>query len=45
MKLARGAAMLNGMAISGGDGAFIENESLVTLSDAQNAEALLFDLP
>jgi hypothetical protein len=28
-----------------GDGAFIENESVATLSDAKDAEALLFDLP
>jgi redox-sensitive bicupin YhaK (pirin superfamily) len=45
LHLARGTALLNDLAISGGDGVFIENESLVTLSDAQNAEALLFDLP
>lgn len=29
----------------GGDGAFIENEVLLTLSDAKGAEALLFDSP
>jgi quercetin 2,3-dioxygenase len=45
LQMARGTAKLNGMAISQGDGAFIENESVVTLSDAKNAEALLFDLP
>jgi len=45
LHLAGGTTLLNDMAISGGDGVFIENERVVTLSDAQNAEALLFDLP
>lgn len=45
LHLARGTAALNGVAMRGGDGAFIENENLLTLSDAMGAEALLFDLP
>ncbi len=45
LHLARGTVMLNGQAMRGGDGAFIETESLLTLSDAKGAEALLFDLP
>jgi len=45
LHLARGEASLNGLALHGGDGAFIENETVVMLSDAKNAEALLFDLP
>jgi len=45
LHLARGTAALNGIAMAGGDGAFIENEIALTLSDAKDAEALLFDLP
>ena len=45
LHLARGSASLNGIRIEAGDGAFIENETVVTLSDAEAAEALLFDLP
>lgn len=45
LHLARGSAMLNGITLHGGDGAFIENENEITLSDAKHAEALLFDLP
>lgn len=45
LHLARGSARLNGVPLHEGDGAFIENEALLTLSDAEDAEALLFDLP
>lgn len=45
LHLARGTALLNGQPMRGGDGAFIENETQLTLSDAKGAEALLFDLP
>ena len=45
LHVARGELLLNGIALLGGDGAFIENETAVTLSDAKGAEALLFDLP
>ena len=45
LHLARGSASLNGILLNEGDGAFVENETLLTLSDAEGAEALLFDLP
>jgi redox-sensitive bicupin YhaK (pirin superfamily) len=45
LHLARGSVALNGIEMDAGDGAFIENESVATLSDAKDAEALLFDLP
>lgn len=45
LQLARGEAVLNGTPLRAGDGAVIENESVVTLSEAKSAEALLFDLP
>jgi len=45
LHLARGTVLLNGAAMEAGDGAFIEQENMVTLSNAQDAEALLFDLP
>lgn len=45
LHLARGNLQLNGTPMRGGDGAFIENENQLTLSDAKDAEALLFDLP
>lgn len=45
LHLARGFAALNGVNLRAGDGAFIENESTLKLSEAEDAEALLFDLP
>ena len=45
LQMARGEVLLNGMRMHAGDGAAIENESLVTLSEPEAAEALLFDLP
>lgn len=45
LHLARGTVAINGLMMHDGDGAFIENETLLTLSDAIRAEALLFDLP
>jgi redox-sensitive bicupin YhaK (pirin superfamily) len=45
LHLAAGTATLNGLPMQAGDGALIENQTVVTLSDAVNAEALLFDLP
>ncbi len=45
LHLARGTATLNDIPMRAGDGTFIENENLLTLSDAKAAEALLFDLP
>ncbi len=45
LHLAEGSVMLNGTAMNAGDGAFIEREALITLSDGKQADALLFDLP
>ncbi len=45
VQVARGAVTLNGVPLSAGDGAGIENESLVTLASGEDAEVLLFDLP
>lgn len=45
LQLATGALRLNDIPMQAGDGAFIENEIQLTLSDARDAEALLFDLP
>ncbi len=45
LQMANGAAVMNGTLLSPGDGAYIENEIVLTLSDAVDAEALLFDLP
>ena len=41
----RGAITVNGIALSTGDAMKISDESLVSLSDAEAAEVLLFDLP
>jgi quercetin 2,3-dioxygenase len=43
--LIRGGVLVNGVALSGGDGLKITAESTVTLDQAQAAELLLFDLP
>lgn len=43
--VARGALALNGIALAAGDGARIEQEASLRLSDAQAAEVLVFDLP
>lgn len=45
LHLARGEVQLNELALRGGDGAFIEDEILVTLSQGRAAEVLLFDIP
>lgn len=45
VQLARGMVSLNGNKLFAGDGAFIEHEPMLTFSDAQDAEVLLFDLP
>ena len=44
-QLARGSTMLNGVALSTGDGASIENEPEILFSSGRSAEILLFDLP
>lgn len=41
----RGSVSVNGTRLNGGDAAKIDNEATVTLSDAKEAEILLFDLP
>jgi len=46
LQIIRGAIEGNGLRLSAGDGAAIENEPLVTVSaEAEGAELLLFDLP
>ena len=42
--VARGAVKVNGQPLVGGDGARISNENSIVLSDARDAEVLLFDL-
>lgn len=42
--LVRGALMVNGMSLTAGDAALMENESVVSLTRAQDAEVLVFDL-
>jgi redox-sensitive bicupin YhaK (pirin superfamily) len=43
--VARGEVSANGQRLSAGDGARIENETRVTLSEGRAAEVLVFDLP
>ena len=43
--VALGALSVNGMALKAGDAVRIDDEARVTLSGADNAEVLLFDLP
>ena len=43
--VARGNVAVNGVALGDGDGARIENESLVRIEGRGNAEVLFFDLP
>ncbi len=45
LHLIRGAPPVNGIALHGGDAVKISSESRVTISDAEAAEFLLFDLP
>jgi quercetin 2,3-dioxygenase len=42
--LVRGALSVNGQALSGGDAALMSQESQLTLSDATDAEVIVFDL-
>lgn len=44
LHVARGAVTVNGQPLGGGDGARIESETRIVLSDARQAEILLFDL-
>ncbi len=43
--VARGSVSVNGIRLSGGDAAKVEQEASVILGDAEAAEVLLFDLP
>jgi redox-sensitive bicupin YhaK (pirin superfamily) len=43
--VARGSLQLNGLPLAAGDGARIENESLLRFEQGRGAEVLLFDLP
>lgn len=45
VQVARGALTVNGVALGQGDAVRVREEAVVTLSDAQDAEVLLFDLP
>ncbi len=40
----RGTVAVNGVVLSGGDAALLQNEALLTLDQAQDAEVLVFDL-
>jgi hypothetical protein len=42
--LVRGVLMVNGMALTAGDAALLENEMVLSLTQAQAAEVLVFDL-
>ena len=42
--LVRGALSVNGQALSGGDAALMSQESQLTLTDATDAEVIVFDL-
>jgi quercetin 2,3-dioxygenase len=44
VQVARGALSVNGTRLAAGDGARIERETEVILSDGRQAEVLLFDL-
>ena len=44
VQVARGALSVNGKKVTAGDGVMLEDEHEVRLSDAQQAEVLLFDL-
>jgi hypothetical protein len=45
VQVARGAVTLNGVALTAGDGARIENETRLHFEQGRGAEVLLFDLP
>ena len=44
LHVVRGAVTVNGVALSGGDAALLENEAQLTLDQAKDAEVLFFDL-
>jgi redox-sensitive bicupin YhaK (pirin superfamily) len=43
--LARGAASINGKRLRAGDGAMLSDESAIRVTEGENAEILVFDLP
>jgi redox-sensitive bicupin YhaK (pirin superfamily) len=45
LHIARGTVQANGMRLSEGDGAAIENEARIVIAATENSEVLLFDLP
>ncbi len=45
VQVARGSVTVNGLLLSAGDAVEISEEAVVALSDASDAEVLLFDLP
>lgn len=45
IQVARGSVSVNGVALSEGDGARIEDEQIVRIEGQQSAEVLFFDLP
>jgi redox-sensitive bicupin YhaK (pirin superfamily) len=45
VQVARGSVTVNGCALEAGDAAHVSKEAVVSLSDAKDAEVLLFDLP
>jgi redox-sensitive bicupin YhaK (pirin superfamily) len=45
VQVARGSLTVNGCALDAGDAVQIGEEAVVALSDAKDAEVLLFDLP
>ena len=42
--LIRGALHVNGVSLSTGDAALLDNETTIALTDGQDAEVLVFDL-
>ena len=44
LHVVRGSVSVNGVALSGGDAALLENESQLTVDQAKDAEVLFFDL-
>ncbi|OGI37468.1 MAG: quercetin 2,3-dioxygenase [Candidatus Muproteobacteria bacterium RBG_16_62_13] len=45
LHVARGMVVVNGQALTAGDGARVEQEGTISLKEGRNAEVLLFDLP
>ena len=45
VQIAKGTASINGVALRAGDGALLRDEAAVRISDGEDAEILVFDLP